>query len=292
MHKSVLLQETIDGLDIKAGDTVVDATLGGGGHAEEILRRFGDEVAVVGIDADSRAIERAEKKIGRRDNFIAVCENFRNIDSALGSAGVEKADKFLFDLGLSSDQLQESGRGFSFQKDEPLLMTLASNPEKDATTAEQIVNEWSAASLESIIKGYGEERFAKRIAEALVQARKSARIETAAKLAALIESAVPRRGKIHPATKTFQALRIAVNDEISALEEGLSKSFARLKEGGRIAVISFHSIEDRVVKRFFKEIAKRGEGKIITKKPITPQREEILENPRARSAKLRIIEKI
>ena len=295
MHKSVLLQETIDGLDIKEGDTVVDATLNGGGHTSEVLKRFGDKVSVLGIDADQSAIERAEKKIGKRDNFVALCDNFRNLDRALASVNGDKAEKFIFDLGLSSDQLQSSGRGFSFQKDEPLLMTFSSENESDALTAGQVVNDWSKETIEAILKGYGEESFAKQIARAITEYRREKKIETTKDLVEIIRKATPfwyQKRKTHPATKTFQALRIATNDEVSALEEGLAKSFARLKEGGRIAVISFHSIEDRTVKIFFKERAKAGEAKIVTKKPITPRREEVLENPRARSAKLRIIEKI
>ena len=295
MHKSVLLQETIDGLDIKEGDTVVDATLNGGGHTSEVLKRFGDKASVLGIDADQSAIERAEKKIGKRDNFVALCDNFRNLDRALASVNVDRAERFIFDLGLSSDQLQASGRGFSFQKDEPLRMTLASENESGALTAEQIVNDWSKETIEAILKGYGEESFAKQIAHAITEYRKEKKIETTTELVEIIKKATPfwyQKRKTHPATKTFQALRIATNDEVSALEEGLAKSFARLKEGGRIAVISFHSIEDRTVKIFFKERAKAGEAKLVTKKPITPRREEVLENPRARSAKLRIIEKI
>lgn len=293
VHKSVLLQETIDGLDIKASDTIVDCTLNGGGHTSEVFKRFGDKVNVIGIDADQSAIDRAEKKIGKRKNFDTVCTNFRNLDAALQEVGAEKADKYIFDLGLSSDQLESSGRGFSFKKDEPLAMTFAVSGE-EAVTAEQIVNDWSEESIAAILMGYGEESFAKKIAKAIVTERKTKKIETTTDLVKIIDIATPvwyQRKKTHPATKTFQALRIATNDEVSALEEGLAKAFEHLDGDGRIAVITFHSIEDRVVKQFFKQKANVGEGKLITKKPIIPTRDEVKDNPRSRSAKLRIIEK-
>jgi 16S rRNA (cytosine1402-N4)-methyltransferase len=292
VHKSVLLNEVIDGLDIRDGDVIVDCTLNGGGHSGAILKKYGSRVRVIGIDADAEAIERAKQNIGEKENFTAVQENFRNLDSAIASVGVEKADKFLFDLGLSSDQLESSGRGFSFKRDEPLTMTFASSDD-NALSAAQIVNEWSEETLSTIISGYGEETFSKKIAKAIVSARGEQKINTTNELVEIIKSATPiwyHKRKTHPATKTFQALRIAVNDEVSALEEGLEKSFNHLKEGGRIAVISFHSIEDRVVKKFFKKISEEGRAKLVTKKPIVPTREEALENPRARSSKLRIIE--
>lgn len=294
MHKSVLLNETINGLEIHKGDVVVDCTLNGGGHSSEILKQYGNEISLIGIDADSGAIARAEKKIGKRDNFLAVCENFRNLDRALAEAKEEKADKFLFDLGLSSDQLESSGRGFSFKGDEPLAMTFSAE-EDGAVTAEIIVNDWDINSISAILKGYGEESFHKQISKAIVEARKNGPIKTTTDLVEIIKSATPiwyQKRKTHPATKTFQALRIATNDEMNALEEGLAKSFEYLKEGGRVAVISFHSIEDRIVKQFFKKKSVEGLAKLITKKPIVPGREEIVENPRSRSAKLRIIEKI
>lgn len=292
MHKSVLLNEVIEGLDIRAGDTIVDCTLNGGGHAGEVLKRF-DEVNVIGIDADQSAIDRAIRKIGKRENFDTVCTNFRHLDTALMQVKVDKADKYIFDLGLSSDQLESSGRGFSFKKDEPLIMTFATYGE-GGVTAEQIVNDWSKESIEAILKGYGEEAFARKIAAAISEARQDKKIERTADLVEIIKKVTPtwyQRRKTHPATKTFQALRIATNDEVSALEEGLDKAFEHLNEEGRIAVITFHSIEDRVVKQYFKQKVKEGEGKLVTKKPIIPTRDEVKENPRSRSAKLRIIEK-
>jgi 16S rRNA (cytosine1402-N4)-methyltransferase len=291
VHKTVLLNETIDGLNITKGDVVVDGTLGGGGHTAEIFKRFPKEVKVIGIDADPSAIERALKRIGNNPNFKSFCGNFRNLDEAISENGFEKVNGFLFDLGLSSDQLDVSGRGFTFKKDEPLLMTFG----KDGITAGEIINNWSEETLETIIKSYGEESFARKIAKAIIEARVDYEIETTGELVGIIESAVPawyRNRNVHPATKTFQALRIAVNDEIGALEEGLAKAFERLQKGGRIAVISFHSLEDRVVKNFFRDLKTEGLGKLINKKPIVPTRDEVVENSRSRSAKLRIIEKI
>ncbi len=295
VHKSVLLQEVVDGLDIQKGDIVVDATLNGGGHSKEVFKRYGDSIELIGIDADQTAIDRAKINIGIRSNFTPVCENFRNLDRALSQAGKDAADRYIFDLGLSSDQLESSGRGFSFKHEEPLSMTFSVEAERDSVTAERIVNDWNEESVEAILKGYGEESFARKIAKGIVGARKEGEIRTTSELVEIIKSATPvwyHKRKTHPATKTFQALRIATNDEVNALEEGLSKSFEHLNSGGRIAVISFHSIEDRVVKQFFKKIAVEGRGKLVNKKPIIPTREEALDNPRARSSKLRIIEKI
>jgi 16S rRNA (cytosine1402-N4)-methyltransferase len=292
MHKSVLLNETIDSLDIKPGDTIVDCTLNGGGHTIEMIKRYGDKVSFIGLDADQSAIDRARKAIGERDNFHAVCTNFRHLDKALSELGILEVDGFMFDLGFSSNQL-ESGRGFTFQKDEPLQMTFAIG--EGGISAEEIVNTWGADSLETIIQSYGEESFAGRIAKAIALRREEARIETTFQLVDVIRSAVPawyRNRKINPATKTFQALRIAVNDEMQALTEGLNKAWASLKSGGRISVISFHSIEDRIVKHWMKDKGRSVEGKQITKKPIVPTRDEILDNPRSRSSKLRVIEKI
>jgi 16S rRNA (cytosine1402-N4)-methyltransferase len=212
----------------------------------------------------------------------------------LDQAGVAGVDGIIFDLGLSSNQIEESGRGFSFKTDEPLLMTMKKDPQSSDITAYEIVNSWSEESLADIIYGYGEDRFARRIAKAIVMAREIQSIETAGQLSDIIASVVPKFGfkKINPATKTFQAIRIAVNDELGAIKEALPKAFSRLNTGGRISIISFHSLEDRIVKRFFKEKSEAGEGRLINKKPITPSPQEIAENPRSRSAKLRIIEKI
>ena len=294
-HKSVLLQKAIDGLEIKSGDIFVDGTLGGGGHSEEVCKRFGDKVKVIGIDMDSEAILRAEKRLSDQ-NFKAIFlqGNFRNIDAILNSAGIEKVDKILLDIGLSSNQFEDSGRGFSFQKDEPLIMSFKKELEDQDLTAGEIVNRWDEENLEAILEGYGEEQFAWRIARAIVSKRALKPIQTTFELVDIILGATPKfyhHRKIHPATKTFQALRIAVNDEIRALKEGVQKSFEMLNPSGRLAVISFHSLEDRVVKQFFNEYEKNGVGKKISKKPIVASKEETIDNPRSRSAKLRIIEK-
>lgn len=293
VHKSVLLNETIEGLNLKRGDIVLDATFGGGGHSLEILKRY-EGVKVVAIDQDKGVWEVAKDKF--KDFSIKFYnENFRNLDRALKKEGIKEVDAILFDLGLSSDQLESSLRGFSFMKDEPLLMTMKENPLKADLTAKDVVNSWSQENLEKIIRGYGEENFAGRIARGIVEARKIKEIESTLELVEIIRNVVPafyRKGKTHFATKTFQAIRMAVNDELGALKEGLEKGVSVLKRGGRIGVISFHSGEDRVVKRFFVEKVKEGVIKLINKKPIIPNKFELKENKRARSAKLRIVEKI
>lgn len=296
VHTSVLLQEVIDGLNLKKGARVLDGTFGGGGHTREILKR--DQTAqIIALDADMDAINRGVSVWGEKISFHNI--NFRNMDTVLKGS---KVSGVMLDLGLSSDQLESSGRGFSFMRDEPLLMTLKNisgsntsmkeNSPSVTFTAEDVVNDWGEESLETIIRGFGGEKFSKRIARAICSARKQARIKTTLELAQIIEHAVGRRGKIHPATKTFQAIRIAVNDELGALKEGMERGFDALEGGGRLAIISFHSLEDRLVKNYFKDLASKGLGKVITKKPIVGSVEEVKDNPRARSAKLRIIEKI
>jgi 16S rRNA (cytosine1402-N4)-methyltransferase len=296
IHKSVLLQESIDGLDIKAGDVFVDGTLGGGGHSEEVCKRFGGTVVMIGIDLDPEAHSRATARLAQYNCPIRHIQgSFRNIDTLLCTPGVSKVDKILLDIGLSSNQFEDSGRGFSFQKDESLIMSFKKDLTETDLTAREIVNTWDAENIQAILSGYGEEKFAWKIAQAIVARREEKPIETTFDLVDIIKSATPKfyhTRKIHPATKTFQALRITVNDEIESLKEGVQKSFEILNTGGRLAVISFHSLEDRVVKQFFKSKIESKEGKQITKKPIIPTEAEIEENPRARSAKLRIIEKI
>ena len=290
-HISVLLHESIDGLDLHLGDTVFEGTVGLGGHSREVCERIGAKGFFIGVDADAESLAIAEKNLHDTPcKKLFVCDNFRNVDRVLEEAGVEKVNAILLDIGLSSRQLDTVPRGFSFMRDEPLLMTFRSSGE--GLTAHEIVNEWAEESIADIIYGYGEERFARRIARAIIEARKKSPIETSGLLAEIVKQSVPlpaRFGKTHPATKTFQALRIAVNDELGALREGLLKGFAWLAPKGRMAVISFHSLEDRIVKEFFRERAKEGTGTIVTKKPLTPSFEEIKENSRSRSAKLRII---
>ncbi len=287
VHTTVLLNETIEGLNLEGGSLVVDATFGGGGHSAEICKKY-PGLQIIALDQDKSAFKKAESKFkGLECNISFKNINFRDLDE-------KNVDGIVFDLGLSSDQLQNSGRGFSFMRNEPLLMTMKENPSPEDLTAHEVVNTWEEKSLADIIYGYGEEKFSRRIANAIVEARKKSEIKTTFDLVAIIESSVGgayRKTKIHPATKTFQALRIVVNDELGALSGGLQKGFESLKKGGRMSVISFHSLEDRVVKRFFKQKVKDEEAILINKKPITPTKEEILTNKRSRSAKLRVIEK-
>ena len=294
-HKSVLLQESIDGLDLQIGDVYLDATAGSGGHLEEVWRRFADRVTLIGLDADSTSLTITKERLDLVGAKVKLLElNFRHIDKALELFEIKNPDKILFDLGWSSDQFEGGGKGFSFQKDEPLLMTFKKEVTDEDTTAYEVVNRWNEENLADVIYGYGEERYARRIAKMIVEKRQEKPISSSAELAEIIKSAVPiiyRFGRIHPATRTFQAIRIAVNDELRALEEGLMKSFEILKEGGRLAVISFHSLEDRIVKNFFRLKKEEGRGKLINKKPIVPSEAEIFKNPRSRSAKLRIIQK-
>lgn len=279
---------------IKQGDVIVDGTVGAGGHSAHICKQFGSGVTLICLDQDVDALARAKKKIAASGcEPIMIESNFRTIKDAIEKAGYHNVNKILLDLGLSSDQLENSERGFTFQKNEPLKMTMKKNPTADDVTAYDIVNTWSETSLSDIIYGYGEETYSRKIAKKIVEARKSKKIETTFDLVEIIKSAVPgtyAKRKIHPATKTFQALRIAVNDELEALKTVLKDSTDILSPGGRIAIISFHSLEDRIVKRFFKE--KNDSFNIITKRPIVATKEEASGNPRARSAKLRIAEKI
>ncbi len=306
-HIPVLLHEAIDGLDIKQGDVFVDGTLGSSGHSEEVAKRFGSSVVMIAIDLDPDAIKRSKKKLTSYKLKIHYAENsFRNIKTVLESQKLDHADRILLDIGLSSNQFEESGRGFSFQKEEPLIMSFGSAGSAGSTssphggspqaglTAGEIVNTWEAENIATILKNYGEEQFAWKIAKAIVARREIKPIETTFELVDVIKTATPKwyhRRRIHPATKTFQALRITVNDEIGALRQALRDGFEILSPKGRFAVISFHSLEDREVKHFFRDAVKKGEATLINKKPIVPTKEELEANPRSRSAKLRIIEK-
>jgi 16S rRNA (cytosine1402-N4)-methyltransferase len=291
LHIPVLLKESIDGLQLKPGAKVFDGTVGLGGHSEAICKAVGSTGLLIGTDADAESLALAEKRLESYPcKKIFVCDNFRNIEYVLTSAGVTSIDAIILDIGLSSRQLDITPRGFSFLRNEPLLMTFRVGG--DGLTAREIVNEWAEESLADIIYGYGEEHAARRIAHAIVEARKSKPIETSSELAAIIKQGVPapmRFSRIHPATKTFQALRIAVNDELGSLREGLEKGFALLSPKGRMAVITFHSLEDRIVKDFFRQRTKEGFAELLNKKPIVANEEELMNNPRSRSAKLRII---
>jgi 16S rRNA (cytosine1402-N4)-methyltransferase len=296
IHETVLLKETVDGLTLKKGDTVFDGTLGGGGHSVYIAEKFGKEVRIIAVDRDSEAIKRAEERLKKAGaNYSLVLSDYRNLDKVLDEQKIEKVQGIILDLGLSSNQLDESGRGFSFKNNEPLFMTFAAPDDKLFLSAKIILNQWAESTLADIIYAYGDERYAKRIAKKIVEYRKTKIIEMTWELVDLIGSAVPvayRKGKIHFATKTFQAIRIAVNDELGALQEGLKKGFEKLSLNGRMSIISFHSGEDRIVKNFFRDEAKEKKAILINKKPIIAGEEEIRKNSRSRSAKLRIIEKI
>ncbi len=290
-HRTVLLHEAVELLEIQGGDTVVDATLGGAGHTQAILEKIGAKGALYAFDADHEAIERAETVLGSDARIHLIHANFREMREQLQALGVERIGSALFDLGWSGYQLA-AGRGFSFLSDEALSMAYDKDQSLNASV---IVNTWEESSLVDVITGWGEERYAGRIAKAIVARRAVAPIKTSRELAEIVKAAVPtsyRYGRIHPATKTFQALRIAVNDELGALVSGLKAAWELLEEGGKISVITFHSIEDRIVKRQFRDWEDMGKGKRITKKPLTPSADEVAQNPRSRSAKLRVIEKI
>ncbi len=322
-HIPVLLQEVIQGLKVPKGGVYVDCNLGDAGHAEAILKGTEGKITIIGFDLDEDAIKRAKQNIeaiSSLNNIHLFRKNFRTLMETLSEAGIYKgepvADAILFDLGISSYEIDESGRGFSFQKDEPLSMTFGTSTDH-TFTAYDIVNTWDEENIADIIYAYGEDKYSRRIAKAIVQARESLKkqsadkqndkskavqdieegkggIQTSSELADIIKMSYPsfaRFGKIHPATRTFQALRIAVNDELRALEEVLPQALQILKPGGRLAVISFHSLEDRIVKRFFKHMSEEEKVTIVNKKPIVPTEEETRGNPRSRSSKLRIIEK-
>jgi 16S rRNA (cytosine1402-N4)-methyltransferase len=297
-HQTVLLHETIDALDIKAGDVVIDGTTGGGGHSEEIIKRAQGNVTLVCLDLDQDALDRSKQRLessaSSMTKMFFVRGNFIDLEKLSKSVGINSADKIVLDLGLSSFQLQESGRGFTFQKNEPLSMTF-SKEGTDSFTASDMINSFEEENIADIIYGYGEEKFSRRIAKSIVEAREIKKIETTTELAEVIKRAVPvwyRHGRIHPATKTFQAIRIAVNNELEVLKNALKSAYDFLNPNGRIAVISFHSLEDRIVKNFFRQLAEEEKGLLYTKKPITPNTFEIKNNPRSRSAKLRGLIKI
>lgn len=286
-HLPVLLRDTINLLVLKPGSRIIDCTFGDGGHSRAILQSAPD-VRLLGIDTDAENIFRAKKQ-KEFEKIILVNDNFRNLKKIVLKNNFTEVDAVVMDLGWSSTQFESHGRGFSFLRDEPLDMRLGASD----LTAEEILNKWTEDELGKILREYGEERAWKKIAKAIVDYRRKKPIITTGQLVEIILAIRPRlsRGaKIHSATKTFQALRIAVNDELNALKKALPQAVEILKSRGRLAVISFHSLEDRTVKHFFHSQIKSLS--IITKKPIVPSREEILANPRCRSAKLRAAEKI
>lgn len=295
-HIPVLKKESIDGLQIKKGDIIIDGTLGGGGHTLEMINRWGKDIKIIGLDLDIDARERTLKLIGDTPcDFTFINSAFQDIDKVLKDLKIENVDGILLDLGISSFQLEVAERGFSFLKDEPLLMTMKKNPTLEDLTAKEIVNTWEEESIADIIYGFGEEKYSRKIAKKIVEARKEKEIETTFDLVKIIKDAVGGYYKglrIHPATRTFQALRIATNSELSNLEKVLEKGFLFLKKGGHLSIISFHSLEDRIVKRAFVKLKENGDALILTKKPIIPNDEEIKANPRSRSSKLRLLEKL
>lgn len=282
-HEPVLLSEVLSLLDPKPGRLICDATVGTGGHAEAILDRGAE---LVGLDKDPQALELARARLARFGHRVQLLHaDFRDLRTALSRLGVKAVHGVLFDLGISSLQLDSPARGFSFREEAPLDMRM--DPAQPRTAAE-LVNRLPEPELARILWEYGEERYARRIARAIVRARDKAPIRTTSELARLVARCYPPgRHRIHPATRTFQALRIAVNDELSVLEEGLTQAIELLPPGGVVCVISFHSLEDRIVKHLFRERAAKGKLELLTKKPLRPSAEEVARNPRARSAKLR-----
>ena len=305
MHTPVLLKETVDSLAVKPGGVYIDGTLGRSGHAREILARAGKGARLVGIDRDTQALSESAERLGRVSGvcltLVHGCHG--SIAQIVRGEGIDAVDGVLLDLGVSSPQLDEAERGFSFRVEGPLDMRM---DRSHGETAADIVATRSEDELAALLRMFGEEPAARRIAKAIVRARATARIETTAQLAALVEKTVGRTGARHPATRTFQALRMAVNDELGELERALEGGLGLLKPGGRLAVITFESLTDRTVKRFFsahvgrmvslQQGGERWEGclpkvRLVTRHAVTASEEEIAENPRARSAKLRAIER-
>lgn len=293
-HISVLLNETIQYLNVRKGAKYIDATLGGGGHTLEIVRHGG---GVLGLDVDQDALDYVREELRSKNhelrfdkgNLTLAKGNFKDIDLIAKREGFEKVSGIVFDLGVSSHQLQIAERGFSFQQDGPLDMRM---DQELGVKAADLVNILTRGELYELFTKLGEEYNARAIAERIVQARKVSPITTTSELVEIVKGESKGNFKINPATKVFQALRIAINDEINSLRDGLPKAFDLLEKGGRLVVISFHSLEDRIVKNQFKDWDEKGSGKIITKKPVMPTREEVIKNKRSRSSKMRVIEKI
>lgn len=282
-HISVLLQEAVEALRVVKGKRYIDATAGGGGHIEEIRKKGG---VVLGIDRDEEAIRHLKQKF--EDRITIVEGNFRDIKQIAEKNSFTEVAGILFDLGVSSNQLRSEGRGFSFQNDEALDMRMGKS---QTLTAFEVVNSYSAGDLARIFMKYGEEHNALKIAEAIVKGRKEKPIKTTGDLVSIVMTIRGREEKIHPATRIFQALRIEVNNELDDLREGLKGGIELLQPGGRIVAISFHSLEDRIVKKCFEEYKFKNEGSVITSKPVMAGEEELLRNRRSRSAKMRIFEK-
>ena len=310
-HLPVLLDECLDGLAIRTGGTYLDCTLGGAGHSGEILKRLGPGGLLAGIDRDAEAIEAATARLQAVDSparFVALRGNFHDAPALLASAGIGRPDGILIDLGVSSHQLDMRERGFSYHDDARLDMRM---DQSQALSAYEIVNGWSEDELNRILRDYGEEKWARQIAPVICDRRRQSPIETTSQLVDIIDAAIPKKFRqgdgSHPARRTFQALRIAVNDELDPLEPALRALADLLNPGGRLCVITFHSLEDRIVKNTFRNLAdpctcpksfpvcvcgKKPTVKLVTRKPITASEEELAQNPRSRSASLRIVEKL
>lgn len=306
-HTSVLLQETIDGLNIRPDGVYVDGTLGGGGHSYEIASRLSDRGQLIGIDQDEAAITAAGERLKEfGDRVIIVRSNYRNTKSILQSLQIEKIDGMMLDLGVSSYQLDTEERGFSYRYDAPLDMRM---DKRQTLTARDIVNGYSEMELFRVIRDYGEDKFAKNIAKHIVAARQQSPIETTGRLNEIIKAAIPAKMRAeggHPSKRTYQAIRIECNKELEVLRDSLEELIGLLNPGGRLCIITFHSLEDRIVKSAFKKAenpctcppsfpvcvcGKLSQGKVITNKPILPGEEELERNSRAKSAKLRIFER-
>lgn len=304
-HKSVMLSECIEGLNIKLNGIYVDGTMGGAGHSKEIVKRISNKGLLVGIDRDEEAICVAKERLAEFPNVVYVHDNHDNIKQILENLNIDKVDGILLDLGVSSYQLDEKNRGFSYMKEASLDMRM---DRTQRLTAKDVVNKYSEEELARIIFEYGEEKFSRPIARKIVEYRKNKEIETTEELVKIIEMVLPRRkGEGHPAKRTFQAIRIEVNNEIKPLYNTIINSIDCLKSGGRLCVLTFHSLEDRAVKNAFNDSIGKctcppglpycmcgavSKGKIITKKPMLPTKEEMEENSRSKSAKLRIFERI
>ncbi len=293
LHVPVLLEEIVESLLASSPVVVVDATVGAGGHARGLLRRMDAGARLVGLDRDPRALDRARTELEGDPRVVLRRARFSKLASALDDLGLPRADAFLLDLGVSSMQLDDGERGMSFLRDGPLDLRMA--PDEGGRTAADLVARLPERELADLVYRLGEERASRRVARAIVERRKRARIERTADLAEIVRRAVPwskaDARRIHPATRTFQALRIAVNDELGELEAGLDAALARLAPGGRIAVLAYHSLEDRIVKERFRLAAGQGFER-VTRKPVRPSEREVASNPRARSARLRILERI
>jgi len=280
----------LDLLAIRPGQVIVDATLGGGGHAEAVLEKMEGRGRLIGIDRDAEAISAARERLARFGGAVTLLHGrFSEMDSLLDEAGAEKVDRVYFDLGVSSHQLEKAERGFSFSKDAPLDMRM---DQGEGETAAELLETLDEKELSEIFWKYGEERFGRRVAKAVVRMRETGALpDRTQKLAGLLEAIIGKHGqRVHPATRIFQALRIAVNREMEELEQGLKSALGRLTPGGRMAVISYHSLEDRMVKIFFRTLKAADQVNVLTKKPVAPGEEEIRSNPRSRSAKLRVAE--